>query len=389
VFFHVTLRGALPAVGVAALWVAIVTAGEMTVTDLFLVRTYAEELYTRFAVGPQLEDAPLGVLPGVMLVTGLVAAALVLCARLAPRDRPISLRRRWVFRLGRGRLPLTILTALLLLLLAGVPLVNLCYKAGALVTLADDGPLRTWSLGKCLAIVGASPMRYRREFGWSLSIGASAATAAVVLAIGLAWLARRGRLRAIPTLLIMAVCLALPGPVIGLGIIRLLSRPDVPTLTYLYDQSILAPWMAMLVRSLPLATLLMWHALRTVPDEMLDSAAVDGAGPLGRLCWIALPCRLPALGLAWVVALAVALGDLAASILVVPPGMTTLSIQIFDLLHSSVEDQVAGISLALIMVFAVVTGLAAWLAGRWEANVAGSTIDGNPPQEAGAMYNRE
>ena len=30
VFFRVTLRGALPAVGVAALWTAIVTAGEMT-----------------------------------------------------------------------------------------------------------------------------------------------------------------------------------------------------------------------------------------------------------------------------------------------------------------------------------------------------------------------
>ena len=53
VFWHVTLRGALPAVGVATLWVALSAAGEMTVTDLFGVRTYAEEVYTLMAIGQE------------------------------------------------------------------------------------------------------------------------------------------------------------------------------------------------------------------------------------------------------------------------------------------------------------------------------------------------
>ncbi len=365
VFWYVTLRGALPAVGVAALWVVIVAAGEMTVTDLFVVRTYAEELYTRFAEGRQPGEAPLAVLPGATLTACLVLAGLLLCAKLAPRDRPITLRSRWVFPLGRWRVPMAILVAAVLLLLIGVPLSNLCYKAGVLVTQVDAELVRSWSPTKCLAIVAASPWEYRREFGWSLLIGGLAATAAVVVATALAWFARGGRLRAAPALLVAAICLALPAPLIGLGLIRLLNRPEVPGLVFLYDRSILAPWLALVVRCLPPATLILWHAMRTVPREMLDAAAVDGAGCLRQLVWIALPCRVAAVVLAWVVAFAVALGDLGAVILVAPPGVRTLSMHIFDLLHSSVEDRVAGISLALVVLFAAAAGIAAWLVNRW------------------------
>ncbi|MBN2476746.1 MAG: iron ABC transporter permease [Pirellulales bacterium] len=364
VFLRVTLRGAAPAVGVAALWVAIVAAGEMTVTDLFMVRTYAEELYTQFAIGPDVDAAPLGVWPGVVLTVLLVAAGLTVCSELAPRNRPLTLRRRWVFPLGPWKIPAAVLAAAVLALLVGLPLLNLCYKAGVQVTQLDVERVRTFSPGKCFSIVITSPWQYRRELGWSLAIGTLAATAAVGAATPLAWFARSGKRRGVPVLVVMAVCLALPGPLVALGLIRLLNRPEFPLLVFLYDRSVLAPWLALLVRSLPLATLVMWHALRTVPEEMLDSAAVDGAGPLGRLCRVALPCRLSAVALAWVVALAVALGDLAASILVVPPGVTTLSIQIFDLLHSGVEDQVAGISLALVVLFAVSAAVAAGLVRR-------------------------
>ena len=79
-----------------------------------------------------------------------------------------------------------------------------------------------------------------------------------------------------------------------------------------------------------------------------------GAGPATRLFRIALPSRLAALALAWLVAMAVALGDLAASVLVVPPGVTTLSIRLFGLLHYGVEDQVAGICLVQVVVFTAV-----------------------------------
>jgi iron(III) transport system permease protein len=364
VFRHVTVPGALAAVGVAALWVIIVTGGEMTVTDLFVVRTYAEEVYTRAEV-VQPDDPPLGLAHGVILTTWLVLAGLLLVARLLPRDRPVTAGRRLVFSLRRGRWPVALVVALSLLLVVGVPLASLAYKAGIVVTQVDTVRLRTWSLGKCLQMIASGPVEYAREFRWSLVIGGLAAIAATAVAVVLAWAARRGRLSAVVVLVVVALSLAVPGPIVGLAVIRLLNRPELPPLVWLYYQSILAPWLALTLRASGAATLVMWHALATVPQEMLDCAAVDGAGPAARLGRIALPCRLWALALAWLVALAIALGDLAASILVLPPGIDTLSRHIFGLLHYGVEDRVAGICLAQVLLFSAVAAVVVYLGHRW------------------------
>jgi iron(III) transport system permease protein len=161
---------------------------------------------------------------------------------------------------------------------------------------------------------------------------------------------------------------------LGVSIIGLLNRAGHPWLLWLYDHSILAPLLAQWVRCLPLATLILWHGRQSLPQQLLDNAAVDGAGPLKRLVWVTLPILWPSLAIAWLTALATALGELAASILVVPPGVNTLAIHIFGLLHYGVEDQVAGICLAMIAFFLAVAAAALWLgwkAGRiWNSEFA-------------------
>jgi len=382
VFFNVTLRSAAPAVGVAAVWVAVVAAGEMAVTDLFVIRTYAEEVYTGFALSPDAEAGPMGLVPGVTICGLLVLAAVWLCGRVLPGDRPLSLRGRHVFFLGPWRWPAATLVFAVLVVLIAVPLGNLAYKAGITVSQAGTERVREWSPVKMARMVGTAPWRFGEEFGWSLSIAALAAAAAVAVAALLAWFSqpgawlgsrsKAGRVTARAVmLLVAAACLAVPGPVVGVGLIALLNRPELPLVTWLYDQSILAPWLALSIRSLPLAVLVMWHALRTVPGEMLEAAAVDGAGTLWRLLFVALPGRLPAAALAWVVAFAVALGDLAASVLVLPPGVDTLSRRVFGLLHSGQEAEVAGICLAIVGMFAGVAALGGWLAKRWGRSVTG------------------
>jgi iron(III) transport system permease protein len=384
VFFRVSLRGALPAVGMAAVWVAVITAGEMTVTDLLGIRTYAEEVYTQAAAtASELDAAGPSVVLGIAITALLIIGGFGLCYGLSSSRRPLSLPRYWTFRLGRWKLFYFLAAGLFFLLMAGVPLGSLVYKAGVMVAQTDAGRIRSFSPGKCLQIICSAPEKFRRELGWSLLIGILSATAAVLTAIPLAWMARKtdspratngrsglhgatnGRgftvnfqfaiynLQFVIITLIIAVLLTLPGPILGIAIIRLLNRPELPGAVWLYDHSIMAPWLAVYLRSLPIATLIMWHALQTVPKEILESAMIDGAGPVTRLWRIALPMRWPAAAVAWLAALAISLGDLAASILVVPPGVTTLSIRIFGILHYGVEDQVAGICLAMILIFAL------------------------------------
>jgi len=410
VFFRVSLRGAMPAVGVAALWVAVITAGEMSVTDLFSIRTYAEEVYTQAAAtASELDVTPPSVVLGIVITALLVIGGWALCFGLSPSRRPLSLPRHWIFQLGQWRFLYLVAIGLLFLLLVGVPLGSLVYKAGVIVAQTNAGRIRSFSTAKCLQMICSAPENFRRELGWSMLIGVLSATAAVLTAIPLAWLARKKdppgatdqptmpttatMLRMVPPrcpmvpvgarrgfmrnlhfaicnlqfaifILCIAVLLSLPGPILGIVIIRLLNRPQLPGLVWLYDQSILAPWLAVYLRSLPIAALIMWHALQTVPKELLESAMVDGAGPLVRLWKIALPMRWQAAAVAWLAALAVSLGDLAASILVAPPGVTTLSIRIFGLLHYGVEDQVAGICLAMTFIFAALAAAIFYLARR-------------------------
>lgn len=365
VFARVTLPSMLPAIGLAGLWVAVTTAGEMTVTDLFGVRTYAEELYTRWAVGETGEAAGMGGFPGLIATVAPLAVAVVLCLGVMRRGRPAGGRRPWCFRLGRYGRATMVATAAVLLLLAALPLANLLFKAGVLVEQTPAGRERTWSVVKCLDTVASSPWQYRRELGWSAGIGVLAASAAVACAVPLGWLARRGRWWTAPAVLTASVALALPGTVVGLAVIRLLNRPEIPRLVDLYDRSILAPWMALTFRALPVAVLIVWHGLRSVDDELLHAASVDGAGPLGRLFRVALPARRSTLMVAWAAAFVVALGDLSASHLTVPPGVTTVAIRIFLLLHSGVEHEVAGICLVLIGLLAIGPLAVVVLGQRW------------------------
>lgn len=361
---RVTLPAVLPAIGLAAVWVAVQAAGEMTVTDLFAVRAYAEELYTRTAIGSEPGEGSLSVLPGALLTAWLVAGGLMLSSQAAPRTRPLSVSAAREFPLGKWRWPLAVFVLLAGLLLVGVPWGNLIYKAGILVEQVGETRVRTWSVVKLLAMLGKAPVEHGREIGWSALIGCVSATAALALAVLLAWPARRGGWGAWPAWLAAALSLAVPGPLVGLGVIALLNRPDVPWLGYLYDNTILPPVLVLAVRALGPAVLVVWHALASVPPELLDAATVDGAGPVRRLVGVVLPLRWRALAAAWLLALAATQADLAASILVVPPGVTTLAIRIFGLIHYGVEDQVAAICLALAAVTVLLAAGVARVARR-------------------------
>ncbi|MGO9115884.1 MAG: ABC transporter permease [Thermoguttaceae bacterium] len=364
VFRRVTLPSCWSALGLAAVWAALFTAGEMTVTSIFTVRTYAEEVFNQIVTHDEAGGAFTALLPGLFGTFVLLGLGMFCCVRLARTQRPLNLRPSRVFALGAWRWPLALCMLATMMLLAGVPLANLVYKAGVLVSQTDAGWVRTWSAGKCLRSILLAPWQCRRECTWSLVIGLLAATAAVAAAIPLAWLAKKSRWLGALAIGVALVCLVLPGPFLALAIIGLLNRPGLPWLVWLYDRSILAPWLALTVRAIGPAVLILWHAVRTIPQSMLDSAATDGCGSLGQLVRIVLPQRLPAVGVAWLIGLAVALGDLTASILVAPPGVETLSIQIFNLVHYGREPEVAGICLALTIMLAALAAAVTWLARR-------------------------
>ncbi|HVX13706.1 MAG TPA: ABC transporter permease subunit [Pirellulales bacterium] len=375
VVLRVTFRRSAGAIFVAALWGGLVAAREMAVTDFFQVRTFAEELYTAYALG----DEPVGVGRGMALTGSLLVGVLLLAAGLIPMTRRGSPFQMLVFNLGSWRWcgAAAVLTVAAILVL--LPLISLAQKAGAQVINTPTGRARTWSAKKCATMVTLNPridgrgvrFRHQTEIGWSLAIDSCAATAALLIGLPVAWFARRGTWRAWAGLASVVWLWAVPGPIIGLAIIALMNRPEIPLLIRLYDETITPLVLGCLAHSLPLATLILWSSFRSIPDELLEAAELEGAGWWRRLWLVVLPLRWPALVLAWVVAFVWSLGELDASELVAPPGVRPLSIHLFGLLHFGAQDQVAALCLALYIVVQSVGVGAWWLVRKMSAAVRG------------------
>jgi len=405
VLWHVSLRRAAPAVGVAALWIGTVVLTEISVTDFFQVRTFAEEVYTQAALGtfdyggdtnlpadptaksstplttPAINPAEF---PAIGLWSGIALAAIVALFVIAGISRVLTdladaqHRSPWIWQLKSARYHAAFVLWIPMLLLVAVPLGNLIYKAGVQVLVNETGRLRIWSAAKAVERVVHAPVDFRGELWLSAWLGAATATAAVALALPIAWKLRPNfsvspgasvgvRALRIP-FLVLAVLLTVPGPLLGLAVIRLLDRPsDSPlaALATLYDSNF-APWLVQTLRTLPIAAIILLPALASIPQSTLDAAATEGTGWWGRLLRIALPQRWPAVAAAWLIAFAISVGELAATVLVMPPqrGATALSIQVFQLLHYGVDDRVAAICLFMVFAIASITGIAGALLRR-------------------------
>ncbi len=164
VFRRVTLRRAADALVTAFLWVFVTAAGEMTVTDLFLIRTYAEEVYTQFALGDVPETAAWHIAPSFASLACAVALGLFVAARLIPADRHATSRSAARFQLKQWRIMATLVSHLAVGLLLLVPAASLAVQAGRVVTRVGDSLERGWSATQCASMTLGSPLRLRARW---------------------------------------------------------------------------------------------------------------------------------------------------------------------------------------------------------------------------------
>ena len=362
VIVRVTLRRSLGGIAASALAVAVLTGGDMTITDLLQVRTYAEEAYTQYQLGNPGRAAAVAV-PPLVLLGGLILAGVTVLLRIDPaRVVSASVRARdW--RLGRWRVPLGLVVISTAGNLVALPVYSLIWRAGRVGGRAALGHAPRWSLGGLVGTLGRAggellgpglARPFRSPMVSSVILAGTSAALAVVLAWSLAALARRsGGWRSVAAL-VVALTLAVPGPVAGMALV--VAYLQVPII---YDTPVIVI-LALVGRTLPYSLLVLWPAIRGVPPAYFDEAMVAGYGPIGRARRVLVPMTSTAATAAWGVAFALALGELPSSNLVVPPGTVLLSVRVWELLHTGVESHLAGVGLLVLMILGLAGGLAAW-----------------------------
>jgi iron(III) transport system permease protein len=380
VVVRVTLRRSLGALAAAALAVAVLTAGDMTVTDLLQVRTYAEEAYIQSQLGEGPAAAAKVAIPPLLVLGGAILAGARALGRWDPARLVSSREQPRTWRLGRGRVPLGLAVVLLVGAVLAVPIYGLIWRAGRVSGRAAGGLPPHWSLGGLVGTLArawpdvAEPSALvldpLRSPLLSSTLGAAlGATFAVILGWPLAWKARRPGMWAAVAAGVVALLLAAPGPIVGLALKLAFLR--VPAI---HDTGAIVV-LAYVARTLPYVVLILWPALRAIPPAHLEVAAVEGYAGWRLAGHVAAPLARPAIAAAWGVAFVLALGELPASHLVLPPGWMTVSARVWMLLHTGVESHLAGVGLILLIFYGAMSWGASQLLRR--AGLRGTA--GPPP----------
>ena len=362
VVLRVTLRRSLGALAAAALAVMVLTAGDMSVTDLLAVRTYAEESYTQYQSGNSPRAAAVALPPlvafGALILVGVRGLLKVDPARVLSAS---SRSRDW--RLGAWRVPVGLGVMATFGNAVTLPIFSLIWHAGHVV---ERGQAR-WSLagfGATLAstagelFAGGLSRPLRAPMVSSAILSGVAAVLTVALAWSLAWLARAPGPWRWATAATVALTLAVPGPVAGMALVV----AYLP-IAIVYD-SPMRVVLAYMLRTLPYAVLVLWPAVRSLPSEYLEAASLEGYGAWGQARRVAIPLTLGAIAAAWGVSFALGLGELPAANIAAPAGVMLVSVRIWELLHRGVESHLAGMGLVMLAVVALAGTLAAWGLGR-------------------------
>jgi iron(III) transport system permease protein len=334
VLWHITFRLCGPGIVAAALIIFVLAISEFGVPGLLRVRVYTTEVFTAFASLYDFSRAMVVAVP--LLVLSMIVAAVAattVVTRMVPNRGASGAAG---LSLPQWRRPAVVGALVTLAGALGVPLVTLVRQA-----------LASRSTAEVVTSSAAAVLN-------SLLMAAAGATAVVLIAVWLGYARARttrniGRLADITFIVLFAV----PSTIVGVGLIGVWNRPGALDL-YGTDAMLL---LAYLARLLPVAAVLLAAAVRYVPVSHEEAAAVSGAGWTSTMLRIVLPQIRVGLGAVWVIVFVLAFGELGASILVAPPGETTLPIRIYTFIANAPPSQVA--ALALFQVAVILTPVAA------------------------------
>ncbi len=138
----------------------------------------------------------------------------------------------------------------------------------------------------------------------------------------------------------LAVLMALPASLVGIGLIVIWNHPGWPV----YG-SLLMPLLALLVRWTPYAVIVLAAQKRRIDPGLLEAEQVFHTGWLKSWLYVRLPLLSPGLLASAFLIIALSMGELGATLLVLPPGMETLAIRLYNYLHYGAAQTVSALSL--------------------------------------------
>ena len=365
VWWKIRLPIALPWVATGLLATAILAATEMTVVNLYGIRTLADEFYMFRVAQPSIASVLMVlVLPAILLIALLIVA--IGSTRGRVDARLIDFHRRPPLRTAnesssptRAQFASACFAVALATLLYAFPLGGLVLKTGQQVSVVEpiDGGESTvvvdWSMTRSAKRLFSGLNEFAAEYQWTLLIAIGVAFVSVPTAMLLASRARSDRRFQITCDLLSLTCFLIPGPIVGVAVIRLFTLP-VPTFHMLYHETLIPTMVALLVRAIPISYWVLRAGYSGLDDSILDTARMEMSS-LRRLWAVERRLLKGAIFVAAIGSAVMASGDVPAMLLVIPPGVVTVGTRLFMLLHSGARTQEACLAFWYVMTIVLVS----------------------------------
>ena len=142
--------------------------------------------------------------------------------------------------------------------------------------------------------------------------------------------------------------LVLPPPLTGMGLISLWNG----FMPFVLHGTLIVPVFALLSRFTSFAVIILFVFSKSGDTLLIDAAQIFSRGYLDSLKGIILPLLMPGIAGASALFFALGLGELGATLIVMPPGEATITMRIYNYLHYGGSETVAGLCLFMTLLTA-------------------------------------
>jgi len=301
---------------------------DYSIPSLFSVNVYALEIFAEYSS----TNEPLRAF---LLGFPLFAISLIVVLALWKPVRSAAVQLSRVHRESIRPLSVTgwvrileICAIWVVLLQVAVPFVNLLILSGSVSAIAQ------------------SVLSAKSEFVFSFFVVSVAAVCSLPLGLAVAEKIAKGGRSGYLWLFLIILPLVLPGPLVGIGFIGLAMQDK---LFNLYG-SVWMPVLASISRFAPIAALVILAKMQRTDRLLLEASNVHQARTFDGFLRVRLPIFSATLLAAFFMVFIFSLGELSATIIVTPPGHSTLAIRIYNYLHYGGSAEVAGLCLAMLFI---------------------------------------
>jgi iron(III) transport system permease protein len=264
-----------------------------------------------------------------------------------------------VIRLGKARMPLFTLVALLSFMMVVLPVAVLLYTSFIPYTMVPGArAFSAMSLKHWIAVLDDPLSLLALKNSLILSVGG--ATLGAVLSLFVGYVIVKVRTRAAGLLESLSfLSFSFPGIVIGIGFMWFFVQ------TPLYS-TIWALLIAYIATYLPYGVRPLASAFVQVHGHLEESSLVCGAGPLTTMRRIIVPLLVPALVSAWILMASMFVRELTVSVVLSRPGTEVLAVQILKYADDGLWGKLSALGIIMIVISTLLVVLANFVGDKFK-----------------------